>query len=54
MNKDYFKNLDPFSLNKKDKIKFFLKEINILNKYHYKNSKEFKKIVEDSYASYGT
>ena len=46
MNKDYFKNLDPFSLNKKDKIKFFLKEINILNKYHYKHSKEFKKIID--------
>ena len=46
MNKDYFKNLDPFSLNKKEKIKFFLKEINILNKYHYKHSKEFKKIID--------
>ena len=46
MDKDYFKNLDPFSLNKKDKIKFFLKEINILNKYHYKHSKEFKKIID--------
>ena len=46
MNKDYFKNLDPFSLNKKDKIKFFLNEINILNKYHYKHSKEFKKIID--------
>ena len=46
MDKDYFKNLDPFSLNKKEKIKFFLKEINILNQYHYKHSKEFKKIVD--------
>ena len=46
MDKDYFKNLDPFSLNKKEKIKFFLKEINILNKYHYKHSKEFKKIID--------
>ena len=46
MNKDYFKNLDPFSLNKKEKSRFFLKEINILNKYHYKHSKQFKKIVD--------
>ena len=46
MNKDYFKNLGPFSLNKKDKIQFFLKEINILNKYHYKHSKEYKKIID--------
>ena len=46
MNKDYFKSLGPFSLNKEEKSKFFLKEINILNKYHYKNSKQFKKIVD--------
>ena len=46
MNKDYFKNLKPFSLNKEEKSKFFLREINVLNKYHYKHSKQFKKIVD--------
>ena len=46
MNKAYFKNLKPFSLNKEEKSKFFLREINVLNKYHYKHSKQFKKIVD--------
>ncbi len=39
--------LDPFSLDIKKKEKIFLKKIKLLNKYHYDNCKEYKKIIEN-------
>jgi len=46
MNINYYKKLEPFSLNKEEKRKFFEKEINSLTLHHYKNSKEYKKILD--------
>ena len=45
MNIDKYKKLDPFSLSKEKKKKFFEKEINALTLRHYKNSKKYKKIL---------
>jgi phenylacetate-coenzyme A ligase PaaK-like adenylate-forming protein len=39
-------NLEPFSLNKIEKQAFFLREIKKLTKFHYKNSKEYKNIID--------
>ena len=46
MNINNYKKLDPFSLNEREKRKFFEKEINSLTLHHYKNSKEYKKILD--------
>jgi len=46
MNINFYKKLDPYSLNKKKKEKFFEKEINSLLLHHYKHSKEYKKILD--------
>ena len=43
---NYYKKLEPFSLSKEEKKKFFEKEINSLTLHHYKNSKEYKKILD--------
>ena len=40
-----FKNLEPFSLNVKNKKSFFLNKINKLTQHPYANSKEYKKIL---------
>ena len=45
MLQNYFKDIEPFSLNKDEKYSFFIKEINLLNQYHYKNSYEYKRII---------
>tara|TARA_B100000686_G_C16782380_1_gene972833 strand:- start:833 stop:1894 length:1062 start_codon:yes stop_codon:yes gene_type:complete len=39
-------NLKPFSLDKIKKRKFFEKTMNSLNLFHYKNSKEYKKLLD--------
>lgn len=45
MKQDYIKNIEPFSFNILKKNIFFKKKINELTKFHYKNSKEYKKIL---------
>ena len=45
MNINYYKKLEPFSLNKEEKRKFFEKEINSLTLHHYKSSKANINIV---------
>ena len=46
MNINFYNKLDPFSLNEDEKRRFFEKEINSLTSYHYKNSKDYKKILD--------
>ena len=46
MNINFYDKLDPFSLNEYKKGIFFEKEINSLTSFHYKNSKEYKKILD--------
>lgn len=48
MSIDNFLNIQPFSLNKKDKKEIFKKRILSLTNFHYKNSIEYKKIIDDS------
>ena len=43
---NYYKKLEPFSLSKEEKKKFFLKKINSLTLHHYKNSKDYKKLLD--------
>ena len=45
LNINTYKKLDPYSLNPERKKIFFEKEINSLTFYHYKNSKEYRKIL---------
>ena len=46
MNINFYNKLDPFSLKEGEKRKFFEKEINSLISFHYKNSKDYKKILD--------
>ena len=41
-----YKKLDPFSLNKIKKKKIFENLISSLTLHHYKNSKDYKKILD--------
>jgi len=45
-NFEHYKSLEPYSLNKKEKRKFFDKEICNLTIHHYKNSPQYKKIFD--------
>jgi len=40
-----YSQLDPYSLSEKEKKNFFQKEINLLTAHHYKNSKEYRQIL---------
>ena len=46
MNISNYIKLKTFSTDRKEKIKFFEKSINSLTLYHYKKSKEYKKILD--------
>ena len=46
MNNNFYNKLDPFSFNEDEKKEFFEKKINSLTLYHYKNSKDYKKILD--------
>ena len=39
------KKKDPFNVSKKEKDKFFLDQIKLLSKHHYKYCKIYKKII---------
>ena len=46
MNINFYNKLDPFSFSEDEKKSFFEKEINSLTLHHYKNSKDYKKILD--------
>lgn len=46
MDSNYLKDLEPFSLDILKKNIFFKEKINKLTQYHYKNSKDYKKILK--------
>ena len=46
MNISDYKKLKTFSVNRESKRKFFERSINSLTSHHYKNSKEYKKILD--------
>ena len=45
MKAEFFKNLEPFSLSRKDKLSFFKKEMRSLVHHHYIKSKVYKKLL---------
>ena len=46
MNIEKIFNLDPYGTNAEKKSSLFDKKLHSLNKHHYKNSKNFKKIFD--------
>ena len=52
MKAEFFKNLEPFSLSRKDKLSFFKKEMRSLVHHHYTKSKVYKKLL--NYFNYKT
>ena len=45
MKSENLKRIKPFGLSKKEKNIFFSKEIKNLTKYHYQNSKDYRKLL---------
>ena len=52
MKAEFFKNQEPFSLSRKDKLSFFKKEMRSLVHHHYAKSKVYKKLL--NYFNYKT
>ena len=46
MKSEILKQLEPYTFLQKDKNIFFKKEIKNLTQHHYKNSKEYKKLLD--------